>query len=82
MEGRQKQGQRPGVVADWRAWLRDEDQVGSAAVRRNTDTGRPCGSLGFVERVEGLLKRTLQLQKVGRKRKRRADEREGLFRSR
>ena len=58
-----------GVIADWRAWLRNEDEAQSDVVRKNTYTGRPCGSLAFVERLEGLLKRTLQLQKVGRKRK-------------
>lgn len=68
-----------GVVADWREWLREEDAVGSEAVRRNTYTGRPCGAVSFVERLEGVLKRTLQLQKVGRKRKRPPDEGKGLF---
>ncbi|MCY3018395.1 MAG: transposase [Planctomycetota bacterium] len=68
-----------GVVADWREWLREEDPAQSEAVRKNTYTGRPCGSLSFVERLEGLLRRTLQLQKVGRKRKRKPNETKGLF---
>jgi len=59
----------PGVIGNWREWLQDEDEMLSDLVRRQTQTGRPCGSRPFVERLEGLLKRVLQLQKVGRKKK-------------
>jgi putative transposase len=59
----------PGVISNWSEWLGDENEAQSELVRRQTHTGRPCGSLAFVARLEGFLKRTLRLQKVGRKRK-------------
>jgi putative transposase len=69
----------PGVISDWRAWLEDENAAQSDSVRRQTHTGRPCGSLAFVAQLEGLLKRALGLQKVGRKRKEPPLEAKGLF---
>ena len=58
-----------GVVSNWPEWLQEEDEALSTAVRRQTKTGRPCGSLSFVERLKGMVNRVLQLQKVGRKKK-------------
>ena len=59
-----------GAIEDWRAWLREEEDEGLLeAIRRHTTTGRPCGSPGFVERVEALLGRRLRPQKRGRKRR-------------
>ena len=68
-----------GVVSNWQAWLQDENEPLCAAVRRQTQTGRPCGSFTFVERLEGLLHRVLQLQKVGRKKTKKASETGRLF---
>lgn len=39
------------------------------SIRRCERTGRPLGSEGFIERLEGRLGRTLKPQKPGRKRK-------------
>jgi putative transposase len=68
-----------GVVSNWQEWLQDEDERLSAAVRRRTQTGRPCGSCTFVERLEGMVNRVLQLQKVGRKKKKKAPDAGSLF---
>jgi len=38
-------------------------------------TGRPCGELSFIERLEGILARTLNLQKAGRQPKKAGSER-------
>jgi len=63
-----------GVVSNWREWLQEENEALSTAVRRQTKTGRPCGSFSFVEHLESMVNRVLQLQKVGRKKKTRAPE--------
>ena len=60
-----------GIVQDWPEWLRDDDDaVPLEALRRNTITGRPCGSPSFVERLETMLGRSLRPKKRGRKPKR------------
>jgi len=69
----------PGVISDWREWLGNENVAQSDLVRRQTRTGRPCGSLAFIARLEGLLSRSLGLQKVGRKRKEPTSQQERLF---
>jgi len=48
-----------GAVADWRAWLKTEDVPQSDFLRRQTQTGRPCGSPGSVRQLEVQLKRAL-----------------------
>ena len=58
-----------GVIADWAEWLGDEDASQSMAVRRQTNSGRPCGSSAFMERIEALLGRVVCPQKRGRKAK-------------
>jgi putative transposase len=64
-----------GAIENWRAWLREEeDEAVVEAIRRHTTTGRPCGSPGFVARVEALLGRRLRPQKRGRKRRRGASD--------
>ena len=58
----------PWPVEDWSAFLRDEDEESVATtIRRNTTTGRPCGSTGFVKHLESLLARILHLRKRGPK---------------
>jgi putative transposase len=60
-----------GAIEDWRAWLtEEEDEALLEMIRRQTNTGRPCGSPAFVARVETLLGRPLCPQKRGRKRRR------------
>ena len=68
-----------GAVADWRTWLETEDQQQTAAVRRQTRTGRPCGDEGFVKRLEGALARVLRPQQPGPKRQARPVDGKGLF---
>lgn len=58
----------PGTVVNWAEWLAGglarED---CEAIRRNTLTGRPCGSDDFVEALEASLGRGLRPAKRGRK---------------
>lgn len=55
---------------DWRTWLLDENEKETELIRKRTRTGRPCGSVQFVERLEKTLKRLLSPAKRGRKPKR------------
>jgi hypothetical protein len=48
-----------GVVADWRAWLGTEEAAQIEFLRRQTRTGRPCGSHAFLAGLEHILKRAL-----------------------
>ena len=58
----------PGVVDDWAAWLTHEDDAAAVdRIRQQTNTGRPCGSVAFVERLEGLVGRLLRPGRRGRK---------------
>lgn len=59
----------PGPVADWGAWLQDPaaESDGIEALRRCTQTGRPCGSMAFAEMLEQMLGRRLRPQKRGPK---------------
>jgi putative transposase len=57
----------PWPVADWSAYLRDEDEAERDAIRQQTRTGRPCGSTGFIERLESALGRILRPRKRGPK---------------
>jgi len=52
---------------DWSVWLPDEVPGETNAIRRNTHTGRPCGTTDFIRRVENMLGRPLLPQKPGRK---------------
>jgi len=60
----------PGAVKDWVDWLAAglrEDEIND--LRIHTRTGRPLGSPGFLDHLEGVLNRILRPQKAGRKRK-------------
>jgi hypothetical protein len=46
-------------------------------IRTQTHTGRPCGSDGFIARLEALLQRPLSPQKPGHKRKSACGNEEG-----
>jgi len=41
-------GDLAGVVRDWSKGLKTENEQPTQALRRQTLTGRPCGSLAFV----------------------------------
>ena len=51
--------ERDGHIADWRLWLMAEDQAELELIRERTRTGRPCGSVEFVSRLEGVVGRRL-----------------------
>lgn len=55
-----------GVIEDWSRWLTAENRETAEAVRRATNTGRPCGSTDFMQRLEKLLGRSVAPKKRGR----------------
>jgi len=61
-----------GVIDDWSGWLYYEREEGNVheRIRRQTHTGRPCGSSEFLDQLEHLMRRTLHPKKGGRPRKR------------
>ena len=61
----------PWPVPDWPAYLAEEEDADVATIRRQTTTGRPCGSRPFIERLESALSRCLTPKKPGRKPKKR-----------
>jgi putative transposase len=56
-----------GAVANWGEWLAGEEAVSSDVIRRQTHTGRPCGSAAFVTGLEQVMNRALHPGKRGRK---------------
>jgi putative transposase len=55
-------------VGDWAAWLATAlDEQSEATLRRNTQTGRPCGSTAFIEKLEEQEGRSLRPGKRGRR---------------
>lgn len=56
-----------GVVDDWAAWLREEEDEASDALRVATRTGRPCSSMAFMKALEERLQRAVAPKKRGRK---------------
>ena len=57
----------PWPVPDWPGYLRDENEGDLAAIRRQTTTGRPCGSQPFIKHLESTLSRLLHPRKRGPK---------------
>ena len=54
------------MVDDWQAFLADEtDEKRKAEIRSAERTGRPLGSLEFVQKLEGMLGRELRKRKPG-----------------
>jgi hypothetical protein len=59
-----------GAIGDWSHGLREAEGTEMVErIRTRTQTGRPCGSDGFIARLEALLQRPLSPQKPVRKRK-------------
>jgi putative transposase len=56
-----------GVVANWGEWLAGEEAASSDVIRRQTHSGRPCGSGGLVTGLEQAMNRRLTPGKRGRK---------------
>jgi len=48
-------------------WLAGDEAVPSAIIRRQTHSGRPCGSAAFVSSLEERMNRALNPGKRGRK---------------
>ena len=55
----------PWPVPDWSAYLADEEDADVPTIRRQTTTGRPCGSEAFIARLESALSRRLRPKKRG-----------------
>jgi hypothetical protein len=63
----------PDVIGDWATWLGEErDERAIDRIHRQTNTGRPCGTLAFATRLESLLGRASRPGKPSRKLKQRA----------
>jgi putative transposase len=57
-------------IGNWAEWLAGgNDSSLEHKIRRNTDTGWPCGSEEFIDACEEKTGRILRPQRVGRKRK-------------
>lgn len=58
----------PGVIDDWSAWLAQADESSlTTYIRRQTHTGRPCGTESFVAQLEESLHRNIRPRTRGRK---------------
>jgi len=57
------------LIPDWSNFLATSTEEELNLLHRHERTGRPLGDLGFVETLEQILGRTLQLQKPGPKKK-------------
>ena len=58
----------PKSVGNWAHWLAgDLEAAFMDNLRKNTNTGRPCGTNAFIKRLEKRLGRLLTPQKAGRK---------------
>lgn len=54
-------------IEDWSDWLaEDEDSEALKILRRNADKGLPCGSEGFIEKLERKAGRLLAYRAIGR----------------
>lgn len=61
---------QPGVITEWSVWPSEVDEENAVDfIRRQTKTGRPCGSVAFASHLESLLGRSLCPGKASRKRK-------------
>ncbi len=57
-------------IEDWSSWLAEgEDSDALKILRRNADKGLPCGTEGFVEKLERRAGRLLAFKAVGRPKK-------------
>ncbi|MDP3981024.1 MAG: transposase [Chlamydiota bacterium] len=54
-------------IKDWSEYLRTEDKVNINNIEKCTKTGRPLGSIDFVNKIETMLGRTIKKQKPGPK---------------
>ena len=62
------------VMADWSAWLSEEDETGEIQMlRRNIEKGLPCGYAAFIDKLGEQVGRLLEYRPQGRP-KRAGDE--------
>ena len=64
----------PWLVADWSAYLGEEDEAEREAIRQQTRTGRPCGSGAFLDHLASTRGRILRPRKRGPKPRERHEE--------
>ena len=64
----------PWPVADWSAYLGEEDEAEREAIRQQTRTGRPCGSAAFLDHLQSTLGPILRPRKRGPKPRERHEE--------
>ena len=65
------------VMADWSAWLSEEDETGEIQMlRRNIEKGLPCGSAAFIAKLGEQMGRLLEYRPQGRP-KRAGDDNKG-----
>lgn len=66
------------AVGDWSAWLAEGDQPDQIDVlRRHVERGLPCGSEGFIRKLERLAGQALRYRPRGRPRKKDGPDRKG-----
>jgi REP-associated tyrosine transposase len=59
-----------GVIDNWSEWLAiEQTEEDLRAIRKHLSTGRPWGTPEFIQQLEALTGRCLQLRKVGRPKK-------------
>jgi putative transposase len=57
-------------ISDWSDWLREPDEAETLRrLRRHAQKNLPCGSDGFVDRLETIAGRSLRARPTGRPRK-------------
>ncbi len=54
----------PSERQDYAAFVLTDDEARNEAIRKATSTGRPFGTAGFVERLEGRLNRRIKVMKA------------------
>ena len=54
-------------ILDWSSFLQDEDDGDVKILEKSIRTGRPLGSINFVDQLESLLCRDLKRKKPGRR---------------
>jgi putative transposase len=58
------------AIKDWSAWLSGKEVTDQLKqLRQNVEKGLPCGSAGFIRKLEKLVGRSLEFRPIGRPRK-------------
>lgn len=63
------------AMEDWSAWLAEGDEAEEINIlRRNVEKGLPCGANGFLQKLGGIVGRSLEYRPPGRPKKTTRDE--------